>query len=645
MKKAVAILLSLLPILEPVLCMSADAGASVSSAAATNAGWEAVLKNIGVQYDSNLPEHKILMRKLGSLPDIALKIQKSVPRPIPLQEWTRLLQGMGIQPKSAMSDPDWAAVLARAGIQTEIPAAQPLEASHSDQTPTTQGSQQLAPQTPQAQTSQPTLTSHLAQTSQTAAKTITLDLRGMDILEVLKLISRQGNLNMAASPNVRGNVTMFLKDVGIWEALRLVLETNDLAYVQDGNVARIMTAGDYERLYGARFDDKTTIEVLALKNIRPAPASKFLETVKSRIGKIIVYDFNNSLILIDTPEAIGKMRDLAASLDQEQETKVFSINYAKAEDMLTKLQSVATRDVGELEMDKRTKRIIAKDYPEKIRQMERVVAAFDGRHRTVLIEAKILQVTLNSKFQMGVQWEHIFNKINGDIIPGAVKGNFAVLPLGGLGLAANVGTLAQNNYTALLQLLESSGKTNLLSAPRITALNNEAAKILVGTKEAYVTTTVLTPGGSSPSTTAENVNFVDVGVKLFVTPDIAEDGYIALKIRPEISSVERTLSTAQGNSIPIIRTSESETSVVAKDGETILIAGLIEDKFERSDSRIPILGAIPILGIPFRGRTDTKVKTEIVVLLTPRIVTGETVAGTPLEKLAHQPREISREAK
>ncbi len=634
MNKIIAGIFAILPVVNGVAPVIAEeAAVAVSSAPAasgTAGGWEALLQSIGVNPDPTIPEQKILLRKLGSLPDIAQKIQKSMPRPMPLQEWSRLLQGMGIQPKAAMADSDWLAVLNHAGIQLEpgqMPQAQ-IASSQSNPAPVSAEGQTIVAQTPQAQQLIPINISPQSnaanQTPSNAPKTITLDLRGMDILEVLKLFSRQANLNMAASPNVRGSVTMFLKDVELWEALRLVLETNDLAYVQDHGVVRVMSAGDYERLYGVRFDDKTKIEVLAFQNIRSGPASKFMESVKSRVGKIIVYDFNNSLIVIDTPEAIGKMKDLALSLDQAQETRVFSINYARAEDIFSKLQSAATKDVGELEMDKRTKRIVAKDYPEKIRQMERIVAAFDGRHRTVLIEAKIIQVTLNSKFQMGVQWEHIFAKINNELIPGNVKGNFTVLPLGGLGLAANVGNLAQNNYTAFVQLLESAGKTNLLSAPRITALNNEAAKILVGTKEAYVTTTVLTPGGSSPSTTAENVNFVDVGVKLFVTPDIGEDGYIALKIRPEISSVERTLSTAQGNSIPIIRTSESETSVVAKDGETILIAGLIEDKMERSDSRIPILGAIPILGFPFRGRTTTKVKTEIVVLLTPRIITGET---------------------
>ena len=263
------------------------------------------------------------------------------------------------------------------------------------------------------------------------------------------------------------------------------------------------------------------------KNIKALPASKYLESVKSRVGKIIVYEFNNSLIAIDTRESIDKMKSMARTLDQERETKVFTINYAKAEEIFAKLAPISTKEIGDIQVDKRTNRILVEDFPDKIRDMEKVVQTFDGQHRTVLIEAKIVQVTLSNKFQMGVNWEHVFkSRIQDQLAPGDIKANFTILPTGGLGVTANLGSLADNNFTALIQLLETAGKTNLLSSPRITALNNESAKILVGTKEAYVTTTITTPGGGAPVTTAEQVNFVDVGVKLYVTPNIGEDGFL-----------------------------------------------------------------------------------------------------------------------
>jgi general secretion pathway protein D len=566
--------------------------------------WEDVLTQIGVEKGKNLQpaDYDLLIQKLTTLPRTAKKIQESAGRGFSLMDWVKLLTGIGIVPKSNMKDSEWSLILAKAGISATGGLVQPI-------------------------LSRPAQPAGSGQSSANGNyRPISLELRGMDVMEVLKLLSRQSGLSIIASPNVRGSVSIFLKDVDVWQALRLVLETNDLAYVQDNGVVRVMTESDYEKVYGIRFDDKTGTDIYKFRYIKAVPASRFLEPVKSRVGRIVVYDSANSVILFDTPEAISKMKKLAQEIDVPQEMKVFTINYAKGEDIVSRLATAATKDIGDIQYDKRTNRIMVTDTPNKMRQIENIISTFDERHRTVLIEAKIVQISLNKKFQMGVNWEHVFSKINGEFVPGDIKGTFNILPIGGLGLAANIGDLSRNNYTALIQLLETAGKTNLLSSPRITALNNESAHILVGTKEAYVTTTVTTPGGGTPATTAEQVNFIDVGVKLYVTPSIGEDGYISLKIRPEVSSVDRVLTTSQGNSIPILRTSEAETSIVAKDGETILIGGLIEDHHEKSDSRIPWLGQIPILGFPFRGRTDTNGKTEIAVFLTPTILTGDKAA-------------------
>ena len=174
-----------------------------------------------------------------------------------------------------------------------------------------------------------------------------------------------------------------------------------------------------------------------------------------------------------------------------------------------------------------------------------------------------------------------------------------------------------------LNFLQTVGNTKILSSPRIVALNGQESKILVGTKQAYVTTTVLSPGGGATVTTTEQINFVDVGVKLFVTPVIGEDGFITLKVKPEVSSVDSTITTAEGNTVPIVRVSQAETSLVVKDGVTVIIGGLIEDSKVDTKSGIPILSQIPILGIPFRSQDTNNQKTELVIFLTPKIVDGE----------------------
>jgi type II secretory pathway component GspD/PulD (secretin) len=125
---------------------------------------------------------------------------------------------------------------------------------------------------------------------------------------------------------------------------------------------------------------------------------------------------------------------------------------------------------------------------------------------------------------------------------------------------------------------------------------------------------------------AETVSFVDVGMKLYVTPTIGDDGYITMKIRPEVSSVDRILRTSQNNPIPIVRTSESETTVMVKDGITITIAGLIEEREINKVEGVPLLCKIPILGYLFTNTSKQKEKTELVIFLTPRIMTGDVLS-------------------
>jgi general secretion pathway protein D/type IV pilus assembly protein PilQ len=143
---------------------------------------------------------------------------------------------------------------------------------------------------------------------------------------------------------------------------------------------------------------------------------------------------------------------------------------------------------------------------------------------------------------------------------------------------------------------------------------------LVGSKKVYVANTVVQ--GESTTTTAEDVKFVDVGVKLYVTPTISKDGYITMKIRPEVSSATTNYTTAQGNEIPIVDTSEAETTVIVKDGVTLVMGGLMKNENTKNVYKLPLLGEVPLLGGLFRRTEDTTTKTELVIFLTPHIISG-----------------------
>lgn len=145
----------------------------------------------------------------------------------------------------------------------------------------------------------------------------------------------------------------------------------------------------------------------------------------------------------------------------------------------------------------------------------------------------------------------------------------------------------------------------------------------MGTKDAYITSATSQAGDTA--VTSQTVNFVDVGIKLFVTPTINRDGFVIMKIKPEISSATRTDITSESKitQIPIVSTSETETTVMVKDGVTIIIGGLKKDERLKTVKKIPLLGDIPGLGFLFRSTSDELKKTELVILLTPHIMSGE----------------------
>ena len=150
--------------------------------------------------------------------------------------------------------------------------------------------------------------SHVA--SAYESKKITLDIKGMDVLDVLKMISKQADINIIAGKNVTGRVTMFLKDVDAWEAFQIIILANDLAYEQEGKIINVMTARDYELKYGDRFAEKKQLLSLPLKHAKAAIFAQVLNQIKSKIGSVTVDDPSNTLIIIDTPEKLKQIKQI-----------------------------------------------------------------------------------------------------------------------------------------------------------------------------------------------------------------------------------------------------------------------------------------------------------------------------------------------
>ena len=460
---------------------------------------------------------------------------------------------------------------------------------------------------------------------------ISLDLKGIDIIELLRIFSLKTGLTIVPSKGTSGRLNIFLNNLTFQDALDVILLSQDLACEKQGNVFYIMTQAEYKNLYGKPYNEKRKFRSLKLKYAKPSGVFAAVSQLKSDIGKIIIDESTGTVFLIDIPEKIELMEKSIKELDKPMELEIFDLNYAKTQDVKTQLSAMATPGVGQVVVDERSSKAVVTDLPEKMTQIKEVVKALDEESRQVFIEGEILQVILSDKFQRGIDWTKVFSSRTLDGL--TFIGKYPLSPIPAAYQSLTVGSLTQNKYTVVLQVLESYGDIKLLSRPRIAAVNNQEAKVMVGLRDAYVTSTQSTSEGGV-NVVSENIEFIDVGVKLNVIPTINKEGFVTMKIKAEVSSAAEPIITTIGSRIPIVETSEAETTVKVKDGTMIMIGGLIKDEKRDEIIGLPVLAKIPILGALFGTRTALTKKTELIIFLTPHIISGEvTLAGTEPKKI------------
>lgn len=461
-------------------------------------------------------------------------------------------------------------------------------------------------------------------------KTISVDLRGMDIIDVFKFLAVEGDINVAIAKNVVGTVNLLITDVTIEDIMQILLSTNNLAYEVQGNVIKIMTNQDYKVLYGVDFHDQRETVIYQLKYASPQNVGTLLGNVKSEIGKIIFNDSTGMLVVIDTPSKVQEMDAIVKKSDISTvsrvlptETEVFELKYAKVEDVQAAVTAALTPNIGTLRTDIRTNTLVVTDLPHKMEEMKTLIEAFDRKTREVFIEAKIVQVTLSDTFKWGIDWDRLFT---GDQAGG--KKGLSITPAVEMPLSLDtfgkltVSRTGSNALNAVLEILSTVGETKILSNPHIAVEEGKEATINVITRQPYSETTTTTTDAATTEST--EFTFVDVGVKLNVTPTINRDGYISMLIKPEVSSITSFFpSEAADQRVPVIETANAESTVLIKDGTTIIIAGMIKDTKTKDLNKIPVLGDLPIMGKLFSNTSDTIQRTETVVFLTPTIISGD----------------------
>lgn len=366
--------------------------------------------------------------------------------------------------------------------------------------------------------------------------------------------------------------------------------------LRDANIKAVFEA--LSRATGINFilDKDIKPETKATIFIKKLPIEEAIDMVLSSNGlQKKALSENTALVF---PSNAQKLKDY-----QDLKIRSFYLNNTNAKQVAGMLKSMLkTKDIF---IDERINMLVMRDTPEVVRIAEKLVAAIDIADSEVMLDIEVLEVSRSRIQELGIVYP---NQL-------AVIGADTGLTLEAL-KAVNSGTIGVTPNPAV-NFKKTIGDVNLLSNPRIRVKNNEKAKILVGDKVPIITTTSTANVGIS-----ENVTYIDVGLKLNVEPHITLDDFVNIKVELEVSSLGEKTVTNNGATIYTIGTRNANTALRLKHGETQILAGLISDDERKNASRLPGLGDIPLIGRLFSNQEDRKSKTEIVLAITPRIITN-----------------------
>lgn len=294
--------------------------------------------------------------------------------------------------------------------------------------------------------------------------------------------------------------------------------------------------------------------------------------------------------------------------------------------------------------------IMVVDYPENIKRVAEYLDVLDVAPRQVLIEARVVEVKLQKEHALGINWKAMADKgylpigrfttgalTTLSLPPSPPQQNISFKPTFYPPAQTSTGqespfsfAIFDDNISIVLQTLASTLDTNLLSAPKVTTVNNREAEIKLTQKLPWAEPEVSVEGTSGTITVTWNINFEEVGITLKVTPTITEDGNIMMVLSPEVSekTSDYTLTVTQGTTsvpytVPIIDKRSASTKVVVGDGQTLIIGGMIKDKVAKGESKVPLLGDIPYLGYLFKSKKDIYDKTELLIFVSPKVITPD----------------------
>ena len=274
------------------------------------------------------------------------------------------------------------------------------------------------------------------------------------------------------------------------------------------------------------------------------------------------------------------------------EVEVISLKYlsaAKAAELLAKIIPAAAFQAGG-----RANSLVVRGRESEIKEVKKLIVSIDKLAPQILIESKVVEISQSDSMKLGISYGN---------------GTYKFITSKDTRRTSPAEDLISN-----LNALVTDGRANVVASPRIATLDNQEALINIGSRIPYAV-----PVSSGSSSTQWTVDYIDAGVKLKITPQLGQEGDITTFIQPEVSSISEWRTTAAGD-FPVISTRNASATVRVKNGETIIIGGLLSESERENISRVPLLGYIPALGMLFQNKNIEKEKTEIVFLITPQVI-------------------------
>jgi len=447
------------------------------------------------------------------------------------------------------------------------------------------------------------------------ARRYTLVMAGADARELFLSLARENDFNLVLSPEVSGTVTMDIKEATAEELMDEVCGMLGCRAVFGGNTVRVAPERRATRVFPVDY----------LLTGRTGSGSLMASTSTSGGG--------------GGGGSAGGTSSVSSTTSSESQSTNAVVTEEKGDfwgGLAEEIGALLSPGSGKAVVNRTSGTVTVTDYMANVEQVERYLRMIEARVRTgVVIETRIMEVTLDDATKYGIDWTALPDLSNLSLSGSLAGGATAAQALSTGSTAFRLG-VAGSKFNAFLDAQAQAGNLKVLSAPKVSTLNNQKAIIRIGRQDVFFRAVVTPASTTSAAFTTFIPDSVTEGIILSVTPQVGQDGRIMLAIHPTITEKVGEAVAPDNNTAPILDVRETNTVVTVADGETVFIGGMMQERTQETVKSVPLLGDIPYLGALFRSNEQIKKKTELVILISPRVVRngeGAEIAERERERL------------